>query len=157
MKCRTVRIVIDLTDAHFDEDFTGRTTSSAIPLRNFSWTSEHMGIRHILPEIYWFPWLTLRHDMPWQQLTYVDLDCPLSLWDAHHVLAYGTNITDARLSTITVVDNLDQDCLPFLHPTPVSPLCSFTICSQLDLHVLFSDVELPNLTFFSGEPPMAIQ
>jgi hypothetical protein len=99
-KCKTARIVIDLTEAELNKMSPQRQLYQPIPLRDFSWTSEHMGIRHILPEVYQFPWLTLWQDLPWQQLTHVDLDCPLSLWDAHHILAHGTNLTDARLATL---------------------------------------------------------
>jgi len=148
-KCKTARLVVDLIETELNKDIFAETTLPETPLRDFSWTSQHMGIRHILPKVYWFPWLTLWQGLPWQQLTHVDLNCPLSLWDAHYVLAHGTNLTNARLATLKLANNFDQDGLPHFYPASAPFLRSLTIHSQLNLHMLFSNLELPKLTYFS--------
>jgi len=148
-KCKTARLVVDLTEAELNKDVFAETTLQGTPLRDFSWTSQHMGIRHILPEVYQFPWLTLWQGLPWQQLTHVDLNCPLSLWDAHHVLAHGTNLTNARFATLKSAKNSDQDGLPLFHQASTPLLRSLTIHSQLNLHVLFDNLKLPKLAYFS--------
>lgn len=144
--CRSAHIAVDLLgqelDVH-DRNHGEVQQVEVIELRNFSWTSPCMGIRHVIPEKYGFPsgWQTLKQGLPWAQLTHVDLNCPLSIGDVYFILQSGSsNLLVARLATVKDAANLGcsvvikLDSLEFL-----------TIHSQLALDDLLSLVEFPKL------------
>ena len=66
------------------------TTSTVLPshIHSFSWISATLGVRDRIP-VDKFPWRTLVDDLPWSQLTYLSLDCPLSDLDAFDILSKG--------------------------------------------------------------------
>ena len=74
-------------------------------LKSFSWESSRVGIRHQLPWMYGFPWHTLKQGLPWSNLAYVRLDCPLDVRDAYFVLECGSStLVTALLGKIFAED-----------------------------------------------------
>jgi len=74
-------------------------------LKSFSWESSKVGIRHQLPWMYGFPWHTLKQGLPWSNLAYVRLDCPLDVRDAYFVLECGSStLVTALLGEIFAED-----------------------------------------------------
>jgi len=106
-----------------------------------------MGIRHVLPGRYGFPsgWRTLKQGLPWEQLTHVHLDCPLSTSDVLFILECGSStLKTARLATVKgSVGGLDWSDADTIR---LDSLESLTIHSQRGLDDLFSRVWFPKLT-----------
>ncbi len=147
--CRAAHISIDLSDQELEVLETPVRTQRVkmLELRKFLWKSVYMGIRHALPGKYGFPsgLRTLRQGLPWEQLTHVHLDCPLSTSDVFFILECGSStLKVARLATVKDdtggLDWSDSDTIR------LDSLESLTIHSQHALDDLFSRVQFPKLT-----------
>ncbi|KAF9526379.1 hypothetical protein CPB83DRAFT_858001, partial [Crepidotus variabilis] len=123
---------------------------SSTNLRDLSWTSCGAGINDKLPSEA-FPWRTLRHDLPWNQLTHISMDCPLTVSDIHHILSTSSNLKSLTMNIMSL-DWIDQSSSPsvFSSSSITAPsLQTLSITSISDLHSLFADVIMPELTRLS--------
>jgi hypothetical protein len=84
LKCKRACIEIDLDSPpeRSSNQHLGASNPSIIPLHQFLWKSNYLGIGNCIPSNFCFPWRNLRDGVPWSQLTTLYLDCPLSIDDA---------------------------------------------------------------------------
>ncbi|PPQ95584.1 hypothetical protein CVT26_008614 [Gymnopilus dilepis] len=127
-------------------------------LREFSWESRVLGIRHHLAHVR-LPFVKLRTEIPWWQLTVLNLNCPLSLKDCWEVMEAGRNTLrevsllmvgypllsdvpdeeDSSISSPSIDDN-DNEIVP------LSRLISFAIQSHISIQPLLRRFTFPLLS-----------
>jgi hypothetical protein len=158
LKCKRACVEIDLNSppGWSTNHHLGASDPSIIPLHQFLWKSNYLGIGNCIPSKFYFPWPNLRDGIPWSQLTTLYLDCPLSIDDARHVLSEGRmTLERASLSYIapndsgTMGDNDERPRHPPIYAAElkliVHHLFSLTIHTCVDLTPLFSSFVFQSL------------
>jgi hypothetical protein len=137
LNCRQARVKIQAPAAG-----TLPITISTVPpshIHSFSWISATLGVRHGIP-LDNFPWRTLVDDLPWSQLTYLSLDCPLSDLDAFDILSNGSTTLETVSLKLT-----DMNHNPLGDPVALPSLRSLTIDTHVPVQHLFSKLSLSAL------------
>jgi len=157
--CKLMPALSKAKAVHLGFGFWPDTTPRTSPVpsfskgpRIFSWISQHVGIQGNLPEQDGFPWRTLRLDFPWDQLTHVDLECPLSLDDTHYVLQCSSaTLQVGRFVGLTNDTALDQENAPLCRQSQfaVPNLMSLEIHADLHLDDLLSTMTLEALKHYT--------
>ena len=117
------------------------TTSTVLPshIHSFSWISATLGVRDRIP-VDKFPWQTLVDDLPWSQLTYLSLDCPLSDLDAFDILSKGSTTLETVSLKLT-----EMNYNPLGDPVALPSLRSLTIDTHVPVQDLLSNLSLSAL------------
>ena len=139
--CRQARVEIQGIGGLFGKPF-GTLPITTVPpsdIHSFSWISATLGIRDPIP-LNGFPWHVLVNDLPWSQLTYLSLDCPLSDVDAYGVLSKGqTTFQSVSLKLTKIDQNISSD------PVALPRLRSLTIDTHVPVRDLLSKLSLSAL------------
>ncbi|KAF9459015.1 hypothetical protein BDZ94DRAFT_1062548 [Collybia nuda] len=111
-------------------------------LRVLSWTSPH-SFDTILPPRWRLPWTSLRQ-APWPQLTACFLNCPLEMEDCLYILQQCPGLNTIELNHI-FSSGITSNNVPGSSPVHEN-LSSFKVSSTVDIDILISNIQLPNLT-----------
>jgi hypothetical protein len=117
------------------------TTSTVLPshTHSFSWISSTLGVRDRI-SLDNFPWQILVDDLPWSQLTYLSLDCPLSDLDAFDILSNGSTTLETVSLKLTEMNHN-----PLGNPVALPSLRSLTIDTHVPVQDLLSTLSLSAL------------
>ncbi|KAF8887844.1 hypothetical protein CPB84DRAFT_1964327 [Gymnopilus junonius] len=134
-------------------DVTHLTPHNKLDLLEFSWKSRYLGIRQNLSCSH-LPPINLRQEISWSQLTFLSLDCPLSLADCYYVMSAGCHtLQSTSLFKVgyPLLSEL-QDVIPKLPSIPrdsetvvLSQLISISIHSHINIQGLLELFSFPRL------------
>lgn len=158
LKCKRACVEIDLDSPpeRSSNQHLGASDPSIIPLYQFLWKSNYLGIGSCIPSKFCFPWPNLRNGVPWSQLTTLYLDWPLSIDDARHILSEGRMtfehvslfcIAPIDTGTTDADDEKPRETTTYSSPlnSIVHHLISLTIHTCIDLTPLFSSFVFQSL------------